>query len=163
MNAPYEKGVDYTYQGMTFFYNGHDWTRIPLPDQSPLHDIFIESPERIWMVGFNGRILLGNVTSGFRNLAFAGDTQTLLSFTKFRDRYVVASETALYWFEGHSLQPFRPAPLPGKFAVLKVQAVDDVLFLFCYREGVFRFDGTAWEPIPIPPELLERDFKGLRR
>ena len=42
-----------------------------------------------------------------------------------------------------------------------MQAVDDVLFYFDYKLGVHRFDGNRWEEIPIPPELLARDFRGL--
>ena len=78
---------------------------------------------------------------------------------------VIASDYALHWFDGHLLSPLKPkidpfinrnVPTP-----LKVQAVDDVLFYFDYKHGVHRYDGENWEEIVIPPELLEREFKGL--
>lgn len=43
-----------------------------------------------------------------------------------------------------------------------MQAVDDVLFYFDYKQGVHRFDGASWEKIPIPPELLQREFRVWR-
>ncbi|WP_244480934.1 hypothetical protein [Methylobacterium sp. Leaf102] len=161
-NAP-SKGL--STEGRAYHWNGEAWTEIPLPGSSPyvIKDIFIETPDRVWMVGSRGTILVGNARSGFSNVGFAGDTETLLSIIRFKDKYIVASDYALHIFDGHHLTPLKPrlrrrggAPTP-----LRVQAVHDVLFYFDYKLGVHRFDGNRWEEIPIPPELLARDFRGL--
>jgi hypothetical protein len=161
MNSTKDVGVDYTYAGMAFFWNGIVWNRIALPDRHPIHDILIEAPDRIWLTGFNGTILRGDAAAGFQNVGFHGDTETILSFTKFGARYVAASDNALHWFNGHNLSPMRPTTLSRIATPLKVQAVGDVLFYFDYNHGVHRFDGKVWQEIVIPPELLERNFKGL--
>lgn len=161
MNSTKDAGVDYTYAGMAFFWNGSAWSRIALPDRHPLHDILIEAPDKVWLTGFNGTILRGDAAGGFQNAGFHGDTETILSFTKFGDRYAAASDNALHWFNGHNLSPLRPTTLTGVATALKVQAIDDVLFYFDYNQGVHRFDGRVWEEIRIPPELLARSFAGL--
>ena len=156
-----QEGVDHADQGRAYVLSGDVWQRIDLPTRSTLRDILIESPDKVWMVGFGGAILLGSSAAGFQNFGFHGDTETILSFTKFGDRYVAASDNALHWFSGHNLSPLRPTTLARILTPLKVQAVDDVLLYFDHRQGIHRFDGKVWEEIVIPPELLERNFKGL--
>ena len=117
----------------------------------------------MWITGFNGTILRGNASAGFQEVGFHGDTERILSFTRFGDRYACAADRSLHWFNGHNLSDLRPTTTVGVITPLKVVAVDDVLFFFDYRQGVHRFDGTNWTAIPIPPPLLERDFKGLPR
>jgi photosystem II stability/assembly factor-like uncharacterized protein len=141
-------------------------TRIEIPSNETLTAIHIASPDQIWIVGTGGLILHGNARDGFKDVSFHGDRdKNLVSVTKFRDRMVIASDYALHWFDGHILTPLKPKLSPfinkGVPTPLKVQAVDDVLFYFDYKHGVHRYDGENWEEIVIPPELLEREFKGL--
>ncbi|MCM2440129.1 hypothetical protein HGO34_10430 [Agrobacterium vitis] len=143
-----------------------EWKRLETGTDDELRDIFIDSPQQIWAVGGSGVILKGNLADGFRNVAFHGDKdKSLLSITRFNGQIVIASGYALHWFDGHILSPLKPVldasinrnvPTP-----LKIQAVDDVLYYFDYKHGVHTFDGERWTNIAIPPELLERDFKGL--
>jgi len=45
---------------IAFFYNGEHWREIPLPDDAErLLDIYIESPERVWLCGWYGTLLVG--------------------------------------------------------------------------------------------------------
>jgi hypothetical protein len=141
-------------------------TRIEIPSNETPTAIHIASPDQIWIVGTGGLILHGNARDGFKDVSFHGDRdKNLNSITKFRDRMVIASDYALHWFDGHILTPLKPKIDPsinrGVPTPLKVQAVDDILFYFDYKHGVHRFDGENWEEIVIPPELLEREFKGL--
>ncbi|MGO8073127.1 hypothetical protein AB9F41_11515, partial [Rhizobium leguminosarum] len=130
-----------------------------------LSDIFIEANDKIWAVGGNGVILCGNAEHGFEDISFKGNDEKLRSITKFKDRMVIASDYALHWFDGHLLSPLKPVldprinrNIPNP---LKVQAVDNDLYYFDSKHGVHTFDGDRWTEIEIPPELLERDFKGL--
>jgi hypothetical protein len=146
--------------------SGDKWRELPLSTLSLIKDVYVESENRIWMVGTDGAILVGNIAEGFKDISFHGDgDKTLLSITKYRDRMVIASDYGLHWFDGHLLSPLKPKIDPsinnGVPTPLKVHAVDDILFYFDYKHGVHRFDGENWEEILIPPELLERDFKGL--
>ncbi|MCM2434014.1 hypothetical protein HGO39_14925 [Agrobacterium rosae] len=129
--------------------------------------MFIENKDRVWAVGDNGVILMGNAEYGFEDVSFKGNSESLRSITKFRDKMVIASDYALHWFDGHMLSPLKPnldpainnnVPNP-----VKVQAVDNILFYFDSKHGVQTFDGREWTEIQIPPELLEREFKGIRK
>ncbi len=161
MNATLDAGVDPTDQGCAYFGGEGGWTKINLNSRRVLNDLLVETSDSVWIVGYGGTILRGSAAGGFEAVGFNGDTDTILSFTKFRGRYVAASDHHLHWFNGHSLQPFLPAPISRVMSCLKVEAVDDVLFYFDYTEGVHRFDGEQWEELAVPPELLERSFKGL--
>ncbi len=163
INSTKDAGVDYTDQGRAYIGGDAGWTGVPLPERHVLNDVFIETPDTAWMVGYGGTILRGSSAAGFAQVGFRGDTETILSFARYRDRYVAASDHALHWFSGHNLSLFRPLPAAGALSCLKVLAVDDVLYYFDYKRNVFRFDGQSWEEILIPPELLERSFKGLPR
>ena len=154
--------------GVLFHHKESKWLDVEIPNTKIPTDIYKSSTNDIWIVGYEGSILRGSLTTGFSEIAFHGDRdKNLLSITEFSDRMVIASDYALHWFDGHLLTPLKPkidqfvnrnVPTP-----LKVQAVGDLLFYFDYKHGVHRFDGENWEQIVIPPELLERDFKGLRQ
>lgn len=161
LDSTKDTGVDYTIEGMAFYWDGQTWARIGLPDRHSLNDIFIEASDKVWLVGFHGTILLGSALAGFQNVGFHGDTERVLSLTKLGSRYVAASDNALHWFNGHNLSPLRPTTLSRIATPLKVQAIDDMLFYFDYNQGVHRFDGATWEEIAIPSALLERNFAGL--
>lgn len=161
-------------EGRLYHWNGEEWRIVATPrdgrhEPTPatLADIFVEASDRIWAVGHNGVILVGNAAYGFQDVSFKGDDESLISITKFNDRMVVASSYGLHWFDGHRLTPLRPvlgsAINDGVPNPLKVQAVDNLLFYFDSKHGVHTFDGDRWSEIAIPPELLERDFKGLPR
>jgi hypothetical protein len=149
-------------RGRIYYWDGKSWSRPACPDSSMLTCIFVEAPDKIWVVGYGGAILRGNAVDGFEKLNFHEDTTANYSFTKFNGDYVVVAGYDLFRFTGHNLSRFRPAVSPDKVYAFRVQAVDDVLYCFTYGPGVYRFDGTRWDEIPIPPELLERDFKGLQ-
>ncbi len=161
LNSTKTPGVDTTIEGRAFFRDASGWHEIARSNRHSLDDILVEGPDKVWITGFHGTILQGSAATGFRAVGFHGDTETILSFTRFGDRYACAADHSLHWFNGHNLSPLRPTSTTGVISPLKVAAVDDVLFFFDYRQGVHRFDGTNWTAIPIPPPLLERDFKGL--
>jgi hypothetical protein len=152
--------------GFGAYFDGEVWQNLELGKYPPVNSICAESAGKIVMAGSNGLILTGNADAGFRNVSFIGDASlNLLSVTSFKGQSIIASDHGLHSFDGYILSPIRPrfgiVKLSSIPTPLKVQAVDDVLFYFDYKHGVHRFDGENWEEIVIPPELLERDFKGL--
>ena len=157
VNSQTAPGVDPTIEGRTFFCDASGWKEIARPNRHGLHDIFVESPDKVWITGFNGTILRGDASAGFQEVGFHGDTERILSFTRFGDRYACAADRSLLWFNGHNLSDLHPTTTSGVITPLKVVAVDDVLFFFDYRQGVHRFDGEAWTEIKIPPTLLGED------
>eukprot|EP00913_Durusdinium_trenchii_P010529 g9873.t1 len=166
------EGASRVIEGRFYHWNGDEWRVVATPrsgryypEPATLSDIFIETEDRIWTVGNNGVILLGNAKQGFQDVSFKGNDENLRSITKFKDRMVIASDYALHWFDGHILSPLKPVLDPSINknvpTPLKVQGVGDVLYYFDYKHGVFTFDGHQWTEIVIPPQLLEREFKGL--
>lgn len=168
------EGPSRVIEGRLYHWNGADWGEIAkprsgkyYPEPATLSDIFIENKDKVWAVGGNGVILVGNAEHGFQDVSFKGDNQGLISITKFKDKMVIASDYALHWFDGHMLSSLKPVldPAINKNVPnpVKVHAVDDTLFYFDSKHGVHTFDGERWTQIQIPPELLEREFKGLNR
>ncbi len=159
-------------EGRLYHWDGQDWQVVAMPrsgkfypEPATLADIFIESKDKVWAVGDNGVILVGNADLGFQDVSFKGDSEKLISITKFKDRMVLASDYGLHWFDGHLLSPLKPVldPTVNKNipTPIKVQTVDDMLYYFDAKHGVHSFDGERWTEIDIPSELLQRDFKGL--
>jgi hypothetical protein len=168
------EGVSRVTEGRLYHWNGHEWRVVAKPrsgkhyaEPASLTDVFVEAKDKVWVVGKNGVILLGNAEHGFQDVSFKGNDENLRSITKFKDRMVIASDYALHWFDGHLLTPLRPSLDPSINRNIpnpvKVQAVEDILYYFDSKHGVHTFDGDSWTEIEIPPELLEREFKGLPR
>ena len=151
-------------EGRVFHWNGVSFQEIhvPVEPETLFRSVFVETPDRIWIGGTEGTLLMGNARNGFHRVGRFSDDQDFFSVTKFRDTYVIASEDTIVGFDGSSVRrfdlPFHHTPLRP----MKVQAVDDVLFYFDYQEGIHLFDGTAWQEIKVPTPLYQRSFNGLR-
>ena len=150
-------------QGRVFHFDGSTWRRLGLPGSDVIKDAFIETPDKVWLVGTGGTLLVGNARTGFRRVDLAGFSATFLSITKISDIYVLASDYALHTFDGHRLTPLKPRLRKAPPNPFRVQAIGDMMFYFDYKQGVHRYDGTTWTPIPIPLDLLKRTFTGLPR
>ncbi len=145
-------------------YRGQSWSQLTMPREVPLRDMFVENDQRVWIVGLEGAIFVGNPAAGFADVSFHGDRIDLYAITKFREEMIVASGYSLHRFDGHILSPLKPILDPsinnGIPTPLGLQAIDEVMFYFDYKHGVCRWDGETWDWIDIPQELLVRDFKG---
>jgi hypothetical protein len=150
-------------EGRVFHTDGSRWRAVDLPTAAVLNDLLLDTPDRIYMVGTGGTILEGNPVAGFRLVTTHNSTDTFLSITRLGSLYYLASDYALHTFDGRVVSPLKPRLRRGPPTPFGVQAVDDVVFYFDYKQGVQRFDGRNWERIDIPPDLLQRRFKGLPR
>lgn len=148
----------------------HTYSNAGLKEHAVLGDLEVscverDSRNRLWLAGSESLLMGGNMTGGFKSVQLNDEEVNFLSATWFRNALILASDYALHRFDEHILTPLKPKlnPKINKSVPnpLKVQAVGDVLFYFDYKHGVHRFDGENWEEIAIPPELLEREFKGL--
>ncbi|PDT80130.1 hypothetical protein [Sinorhizobium sp. BJ1] len=166
------EGSSRVYESRLYHWNGQEWRIVAKPrpgrhhpEPATLADIFIEAKDKVWAVGHNGVILQGNAEQGFQDVSFKGNSEGLISITKFKDRMVIASDYGLHCFDGHLLSPLKPVLDPSINRnipnPIKIQAVDDVLYYFDSKHGVHSFDGNRWTEIEVPSELLEREFKGL--
>ncbi len=144
-------------------FDGANWHDVDLSGSDVIKDAFIETPDKVWLVGTGGTLLVGNARTGFRRVDLAGFSATFLSITKLNDIYVLASDYALHTFDGHRLTPLKPRLRKAPPNPFRVQAIGDMMFYFDYKQGVHRYDGTTWTRILIPLDLLKRTFTGLPR
>jgi hypothetical protein len=151
-----------------------NWIEVTLPRVPALsasHNggitgLHFDGPDDVWLVGNDGLILRGSPEKGFSDVSFKGDRGKQLSgVVRFQQQILVWADSELLVFNGHLLLPFKPKVKIQKppFVVQpsSVQIYGKRLFLFDYQNRIHRFDGESWEEIVIPPELLEREFKGL--
>lgn len=166
------EGASRVIEGRLYHWDGKAWSIVAeprsgkyYPEPAALSDVFMEAPDKVWAVGDNGVILVGNAQLGFQDVSFKGNDENLRSITRFGDRMVIASDYGLHWFDGHILTPLKPVLDPSINRnipnPIKVQAADSRLYYFDAKHGIHVYDGAEWTEIPVPPELLQRDFGGL--
>ena len=117
-------------QGRVFHFDGAAWRQLDLPGPDVIKDAFIETPDKVWLVGTGGTVLVGNARAGFRRIDLAGFDATFLSMTKLNDTYVLASDYALHTFDGHQLTPLKPRLRTSPPNPLRVQAIGGAMFYF---------------------------------
>ncbi|WP_299971756.1 hypothetical protein [uncultured Roseobacter sp.] len=152
-------------EAQTHLWQDGTWARLPMPRDVALRNGFAERADKLWLVGLEGAIFTGNPLDGFEDVSFAGDRDDLYAITRFQNEMIIASGYALHRFDGHILSPMKPPLDPaingGVPNPMALQTVGDTMFYFDYKHGVCRWDGTTWDWVDIPPELLEREFSGL--
>jgi len=161
-------------EGRAYHYNGSDWTDIDVAGYFP-KTVFVDSQGIAWFGCNKGTILRAERDEDgdfdVDDIEIIEDSlTTIYSITEFQGRLILASAEGLYAYnedfdslddEIVQIKPKLSKSQSG-LSPLKVQAVDDVMFYFDYNLGVYIWDGDkTWIHIPIPPVLLEREFKGL--
>jgi hypothetical protein len=146
-NAPY-------YPARASFWNGTEWRDLQLPDVAErITNIHVESEERVWMVGANGTLLLGNAHDGFRSLSTVDDNQLFLSVCKYRERIVLGSNLGLFFYDPAApdlgIRKLVTQLQPDVQDANIVDSVDDVLWSIGPKD-IVRFDGQKWERIDHP-------------
>ncbi len=155
-------------EGCCFHWDGSEWEDVGVPEVV-IEACFIESADKVWIGTADGLLLMGNAKDGFDEV---GETdEGIVSICKFGERYILGTRDGLVEFipyeesfHGETV-PIKPnlgkkkgAPLP-----LKIQAFGDEMVYVDYNHGIYIWDGEdEWTHIPIPPEILERDFKGVK-
>jgi len=156
-------------QGRVLYFDGTEWDEMDVDGLCP-GVIMSNGPDEIWGGATSASFLYGDVENGIDSEDIHDGKGSYYATTKFRDRYVLGSSHNIVSVKQvpDSMEidvvPLKPKIFKDHpFAPLKVQAVDDVMFYFDYNLGIYIWDGDKkWTNIPIPPELLERDFKGLK-
>lgn len=151
-----------------YLHDKSEFSRLAVPEDCVISGIYSEPDGAIWLLGVSGLILKGNYRGEFEKVGFYGDTETLFSAARLNSTLYLASDDGLRRFDGHKLNVVKPrlnsqsindnVPTP-----LKIQAFGSTLVYFDRKHGVARWDGARWEWFELPPELLERHFKGLSR
>lgn len=161
-------------EGRAYHWDGSTWTQIDVEDYFP-RTVFFDSQGRAWLGCDRGTILqVERDEDGdfdVDDIEIIEESRAVISsITEFKGRLIMASTEGLHAYnedfdsiddEIVQIKPKLNKKLHSKPSPLKVQAVDDVMYYFDYNLGIYIWDGDkTWTNIPIPPELLERDFKG---
>ena len=157
--------------GCCYYWDGNEFIDCDVDEHFP-QGIFIESPDQVWMGGSKGHVLGGNAGEGFEEFELTDVEDEIYSVTKLKDKIICAGDYGLYQYTPNAdafqgiakrLKPRVNKRQADGLSPLKVQTVDDVMFYFDRDLGIYIWDGDkTWTNIPIPAELLERDFKGLK-
>ena len=155
-------------EGRCYHWDGSEWEDVGVPEVV-IEACFIESADKVWIGTADGLLLMGNAEDGFDEV---GETdEGIVSICKFGERYILGTRDSLVEFipdeesfHGDTV-PIKPnlgkkkgVPLP-----LKIQAFGDEMVYVDYNLGIYIWDGEdEWTHIPIPSEILERDFKGVK-
>lgn len=160
-------------QGRGYYYVDNAWAEIDVEDELP-RTVFIDSKDQIWFGGEGNCTLIQVDEDGdIDPIEIDEDGRgSIYSITEFKTRLIIASDYGLFAYDENfdlledeivRIKPKLNKKIHSKPSPLKVQAVEDVMYYFDYNLGVYIWDGDkTWTNIPIPPELLERDFKGLK-
>ncbi len=135
-------------------WDGQGWKRQSLPPEAGrLTNILIDSPERIWLVGSKGTLLLGNATDGFRSFGPLGEKKLLLSVALYNGVGYLATNLGLFKFDptkpGGGFVKVRTGLEPELRDANVVQSVDGVLWSLGSKD-LARFDGKVWQRFDHP-------------
>lgn len=172
IDGPHEQAIyiagaerDKGHPGRADYWNGHGWRRLELPTGTGLlTKIHIESAQRVWMVGANGTLLLGNALDGFHNFGPMRETKLILSMALFNGIGYLGTNLGLYKFDpnipGQGFSKVRTGLDPELQDANIVQAVDGVLWSIGSKD-IARFDGLVWKRFHHPdnPPILPTGAK----
>ena len=136
-----------------FFYNGAHWRELSLPAQAGrITNLYVASPERIWMCGAKGLLLVGNAQDGFEQVAAPSDL-LLTSITEFQGRLVMASDQGLFSCDANQpeagLQAVRTQLTPELQNTHVVDRCKQVLWSIGPKD-IACFDGKSWTRLHHP-------------
>ena len=155
-NSIYAAGYQYTdwFPPKVFFFNGIKWKEIIMPEVvERITDIYIESPQRIWMCGANGTLIVGNADDGFQSLSTINDNKLFTSISKFKNDIYLASDAGLFIYNPNDhelgIKKVTSTLHPDIQDANIVSPHGNVLWSIGHKD-INRFDGKNWERIHHP-------------
>ena len=131
---------------------GGKWNVLKMDFDENLNSIFVENSETIWICGFNGALLKGNFSSGFKDLSSIDDNNYFQSICKFGETLYIGSSDGVFEFDGNKI---RKAPGTAKFNLKQIsymESIDGVLWVLSNKLLV-RFNEKQWEAFTHPDNL----------
>lgn len=145
--------------------NGQEVALIPGSETPHLRAVS-QKNGRIIACGVNGCIIEGTLEAVAKAMP-VGTTETLISCAQTDNTTWLATDAALYRWDGKTLgsaTPIFPATIEnGRAAPAYVAGINDTTLYFDRRQEPQLFREDIWQPIPIPKALRARDFDPLAR
>jgi hypothetical protein len=137
--------------GLLRLWDGRIMTVCELPTRKALRDIYIGPDGTVWICGREGLLLKGR-DQNFDVVVDHGEQPRFSSMAWFNDRLFVGSSSgpgALFMFDDNKLRPVETGHTMPYADVHTLDEVGGVLWSVGMK-GLARFDGKAWETIPVP-------------
>ncbi len=135
--------------GYMAYFDGDGWTQVELPTQDHLEWIRCYGPSEVWVCGYNGALLKGNVREGFKRMSGNDDSETFVCLTKFNGKVYLSAEEGLFIFDGKKVAPVKTKLKPELQDAWRVDHADGVLWSIGVKD-LARFDGKRWQRIQDP-------------
>jgi hypothetical protein len=131
-------------------WNGTIWTQIELADYiSHLQEICVVSADEIYVCGYNGCLLKGNVRDGFKDVSAHDVNVAFLSVHRFNDQLFLASAEGLHIYDGKTIKVYATRLKPELQDAHQLDSADGVLWSFGYKDLAY-FDGKTWTRVDHP-------------
>jgi len=88
--------------GYMAHYDGTGWKRIDLPTDEHLQWVRCYGPKEVWVCGYNGILLKGNMYEGFRDQSSIDDNDTWWCLAKYGQDIYLSAAAGLYFFSPSS-------------------------------------------------------------
>ena len=137
--------------GDVFHFDGQTWSRCNTPTDEILLSVVCSPNKEVWIAGFNGTLLCGNVDNGFREYSNYDDNMIISSVALFDETPYLAANEGLFFFDKKTKRIVRvKSKLQPEIADANVVVVrDGVLWSFGYKDIAF-FDGKSWTRVDHP-------------
>lgn len=139
------------YEGALFHGDGTAWTPIAVPLLKQFNAIYVENPDRIWLCGIDGALLVGNHADGFEDWSDTAQGQLFHDLTIYEDTLYLASNKGLHAYDGKRRRVVRVKTglTPEPKSLTMIDHADGVLWGVGGKD-IVRFDGRQWTRIDNP-------------
>lgn len=138
-------------QASLYSWSGQASEKLAVPTDAYLLDILADDEDTVWVCGRGGTLLRGNAKAGFAAVPCAGGPN-FSTITRFMGKIYLSSYAnprGLFTYDGNTIARVVTGLSPELDDVHTVDAVEGAVWVIGSR-GIARFDGTAWERIPMP-------------
>ncbi len=141
-----------------FHYDGTRFSEVPIrpPEDRSLLYVLPETPDRVWVCGRKGALLLGNARDGFHEApglaALGNDRPSFNGMAFFEGKLYLSSYSGpcgLFVHDRRTIERVWSGLEPDIEDVSAVDAADGVLWVMGTKD-LLRFDGQRWERFDLP-------------
>jgi hypothetical protein len=136
--------------GAVFYSNGVKWFRVRTPTDEHLLWVRCYGPDEVYICGYNGVLLRGNVRNGFKDVSAVEDNLNWQCLAKFRNKVYLSSNDGLYAWDGQKIAKVKTGlkPEPESWR-LDTDRAGKTLWTFGVKDIAW-FDGNKWQRLHHP-------------
>jgi hypothetical protein len=137
--------------GVIFHGDGLSWQPVPSPTDEHLLWVRCYGRDEVYICGYNGVLLRGNVRDGFKDVSAVEDNLNWQCLCKFQDKVYLSSEDGLYAWDGKKITKVETGLKPEPANSWRVDADREgkTLWSFGVKDLVW-FDGQTWHRMHHP-------------